>query len=237
MSSSAASFDNSSSRGSTGPATECLVDDSGSNRSFRERISRQSSFSSERSGNDQFGEQERIDHHIQHGSSGGEENSSGDDDSYYHSDQQGMAVSSDESMNPPQGNSAERRHELAVQREEDRVLQRMLFHEDKGFKFNVDTASSVKRVLKEKIFPKIKILSGRENDYLTPDFVGDKADQSRLICEKIFQDLDLEDHLEDKIRFWITYRKLVKNQLVKYRSNCVEDLKREYFKGMDGVNL
>jgi len=42
----------------------------------------------------------------------------------------------------------------------------------------------------------------------------------------------LQDDLEDKICFWITYRSLVKNQLVKYRSNCVEEIKKQYFKGM-----
>lgn len=82
-------------------------------------------------------------------------------------------------------------------------------------------------MLKEKIFPKIKILSGREQDYLTPDFVGNTSDQSRLIGKKLIKDLDLDDYLEGKIRFWITYQKLVKNQLVKYQSNCAEDLKRE----------
>lgn len=127
--------------------------------------------------------------------------------------------------------SPERRHEEAVRREEHRVLQRNLYNENRGFEFNVDTFNAIKRVLKEKIFPKIKILSGREQAYLTPDFVGDPVDQSRLICDKLIHELDMSNYLEEKIRFWITYCKLVKNQLVKYRSNSVEDLKREYFKG------
>jgi len=128
--------------------------------------------------------------------------------------------------------SPDRRHNEAIMREQNRVLQRRIYHENRGFEINVDTSNAIKRVLKEKIFPKIKILSGSEQDYLTPDFVGDTADQSRLICEKLIHELDLSAYLEDKIRFWITYRKLVKNQLVKYRSNCVEDLKKEYFRGL-----
>jgi hypothetical protein len=158
-------------------------------------------------------------------------------DESYDEDDHHMGAVSSEGSTSHHDSSPESRNDEAVRREEDRVLQRRLFHENKGFVFNVDTANAIKRVLKEKIFPKIKILSGREQDYLTPDFVGNTADQSRLICEKLIQELDLDDYLEDKIRFWITYRKLVKNQLVKYRSNCVEDLKREYFKGMVVVVL
>jgi hypothetical protein len=162
-----------------------------------------------------------------HNSSSGEETSSGD---YYDDKEQQMGEVSSDSTS--RDSASDKRHKDAVRREEKRVLQRKLFHEDKGFVFNVDTSNAIKRVLKEKIYPKIKILSGTEQDYLTPDFVGDTADQSRLICEKLIHELDIDDYFEDKIRFWITYRKLVKNQLVKYRSNCVEDLKKEYLKGM-----
>jgi hypothetical protein len=155
--------------------------------------------------------------------------SDSDDDS----GERGRVSSSDSSSTTLRPmSSPERRHKEASQREERRVLQRKLFHDSRGFEFNVDTANAIKRVLKEKIFPKIKILSGSEQDYLTPDFIGEVTDQSRLICEKLIQELDLSDYLQDKILFWITYRKMVKNQLVKFRSNCVEDLKREYFKGM-----
>jgi hypothetical protein len=153
-------------------------------------------------------------------------------DDYSSSSERGQEVSNSSSSEASSGSgAADKRHEEAVRREEDRVFQRNLYHENKGFDYNVDTANAIKRVLKEYIFPKIKILSGREHDYLTPDFVGDSVDQSRLICEKLINELDMPNDLEDKIRFWIGYRKLVKNQLVKYRSNCVEDLKKEYFKG------
>jgi hypothetical protein len=92
-------------------------------------------------------------------------------------------------------------------------------------------ANAVKRVLKEKIFPKIKLLSDTEPQYMAPDFVGQTMDQSRNICDVLIRELELPDDLQDKIGFWITYRSLVKNQLVKFRSNCVEELKKEYFKG------
>jgi hypothetical protein len=58
-------------------------------------------------------------------------------------------------------------------------LQRELYHKDRGFLFNIDTSNTIKKVLKEKIFPKIKILSSRD-----PDIVGDIADQSQLICDE-----------------------------------------------------
>lgn len=122
-------------------------------------------------------------------------------------------------------------HEAAVNREKDRVMQRKFYNEGTGFPFSIDLANSVKRVLKEKIFPKIKLLSDLETQYMAPDFVGAPMDQSRNICDVLIRELELPDDLEDKIKFWITYRSLVKNQLVKYRSNCVEELKKQYFKG------
>lgn len=223
----------SSGRSSTRSTPEVLVDRSTRN-AIRHHNNRQGSFSSEGSGDDKF-----VEDRQQYSSpfkgqslqdSSGEERFSDEDSNCYNDNDEHMESESSGNSMCHREDSPESRHDAAVRREEDRVLQRRIFHENKGFVFNVNTASAIKRVLKEKIFPKIKILSGREQDYLTPDFVGDRADQSRLICEKIVLDLDLDDHLEDKIRFWITYRKMVKNQLVKYRSNCVEDLKREYFK-------
>lgn len=124
-------------------------------------------------------------------------------------------------------------HEAAVNREKDRVMQRKMYGEDRGFPYSVDLANSVKRVLKEKIFPKIKLLSDTEPHYMAPDFVGPPVDQSRNICDVLIRELDMPDELEDKIGFWITYRSLVKNQLVKFRSNCVEELKKQYFRVKD----
>jgi hypothetical protein len=126
-------------------------------------------------------------------------------------------------------------HEAAVNREKDRVMQRRLYSEGKGFPFSVDLANSVKRVLKEKIFPKIKLLSDTEPQYMAPDFVGASMDQARNICDVLMRELEMPDNLENKIGFWITYRSLVKNQIVKYRSNCVEELKKQYFKGRHNI--
>jgi hypothetical protein len=111
------------------------------------------------------------------------------------------------------------------------LLQRKIYNEDKGVSFSVDIANAIKRVLKEKIYPKVKLLSDTENQFLAPDFVGEALDQSRRICDVLIRELDLPSHLDYKVRFWITYRSLVKNQLVKFRSNCVEELKKQYFRG------
>jgi hypothetical protein len=114
-------------------------------------------------------------------------------DDYNSSSERGEVSFSDSSS---QDSSADRRHIGAVMREKDMVLQRQLYHQNRGFVVEVDTANAIKRVLKEKIFPKIKILSGREQDYLTPDFVGDVAEQSRLICDKVVHELELPNTLK-----------------------------------------
>jgi hypothetical protein len=111
------------------------------------------------------------------------------------------------------------------------LMQRRFYNEDKGVPFSVDISNAIKRVLKEKIYPKVKLLSDTENQFLAPDFVGEAVDQSRRICDVLVRESDLPKHLEYKVRFWITYRSLVKNQIVKFRSNCVEELKKQYFRG------
>jgi hypothetical protein len=75
-------------------------------------------------------------------------------------------------------------HYAAVSREMDRVVMpRKIYSEGTGFPYSVDLDNSVKRVLKEKIFPKTKLLSDLEAHYMPPDFVGAPIDQSRNICD------------------------------------------------------
>jgi hypothetical protein len=47
----------------------------------------------------------------------------------------------------------------------------------------------------------------------------------------MIRELDLPNERKDTMHFWITYRSLLKNQLVKFRSNCVEEVKKQYFRG------
>ena len=134
------------------------------------------------------------------------------------------AVSSDSTSHDSTPDSC---HEAEVMHEEDKVLQQRLFHED------VDTSNDIQWVEK-RFFPRLKFfLVGNRITSLPPNFVGETADQSQLIYEKLIHDLDLDNYLEDKIHFWIKYHKLAKNQLVKYQmSNCVEYLKRDHLKGV-----
>jgi hypothetical protein len=133
----------------------------------------------------------------------------------------------------PEAAPVELMHLEMMKREQERTLMRNLYHEGKTLPKSLDLTSSLKRSLKEHIFPKVKLLSDREHQYLAPDFIGDDcSDQSRLIAEILLEDLCLPRTLEYKVMFWITYRSLIKNQLVKYRSNCVEEMKNVYLKGM-----
>jgi hypothetical protein len=46
------------------------------------------------------------------------------------------------------------------------LMQRRFYNEDKGVPFSVDISNAIKRVLKEKIYPKVKLLSDTENQFL-----------------------------------------------------------------------
>lgn len=123
----------------------------------------------------------------------------------------------------------------SADKDREKELQKHLYDEGRGCLKNADVANSIKRILKERIFPKVKILSGTETQYSYPDFVttrGPKA-QSRVIGEILVSELNLSSTLENKVKLWITYRNFVKQQLVKFRSNIVEDIKNSYMKGED----
>jgi hypothetical protein len=138
----------------------------------------------------------------------------------------------DDQLEEPQRESIEHMHLAFVKKEEQRALMRRLYHEGKHLPKSDDIAWSLKRSLKEHIFPKVKLLSDREHNYLAPNFVDDDcADQSRVIAEILLADMNLPQTVEYKVRFWVTYRSMIKQQLVKYRSNCVEEMKNVYLKG------
>jgi hypothetical protein len=110
---------------------------------------------------------------------------------------------------PRPANSLEQMHLLFIKKEEQHALMRKLYHEGKMLPKSDDIVWSLKQSLKEHIFPKVKLLSDREHDYLAPNFVDDDCTgQSRLVG-----DLNLPKTLEYKVCFWITYPSLVKNQI------------------------
>ena len=56
-----------------------------------------------------------------------------------------------------------------------------------------------------------------------------------MICEGLLRFVNGQNAaitLEHKVRFWITYRTVVKKELVKYRCNASQQIKDLYVKGM-----
>lgn len=51
------------------------------------------------------------------------------------------------------------------------LMQRKMYGEDCGFPYSLDLANSVKQVLKEKIFPKMKVLCDTKPHYMAHDFL------------------------------------------------------------------
>jgi hypothetical protein len=117
--------------------------------------------------------------------------------------------------------------------EQDRMVQRRLYQEGKGWLRSKDFMASISRILQEKIFPKVKILSDQDNQFLAPDFVGyANYDQSRLIAEILIREFfDRPRAFDYKVNFWITYRSFVQRQIMEYQNSCVEEMKSAYFKG------
>ena len=159
---------------------------------------------------------------------------SGSTSSIYDDDEEQESVEKvhDDQLEEPRRDSIEQLHLAFVKKEEQRALMRRLYHEGKHLPKSDDIAWSLKRSLKELIFPKVKLLSDREHNYLAPNFVDDDCtDQSRVIAEILLGDMNLPQTVEYKVRFWVTYCSIIKQQLVKYRSNCVEEMKNVYLKG------
>lgn len=125
--------------------------------------------------------------------------------------------------------------------EDDPEVQKGLFRdENAGVKKSPHVVSSIIEWLKTNIFPYVKFWSDEERKFDYPDFVSKdravKEEQARVICEGLLKYIQ-SPHLgvitlDSKVRFWITYRSVVKKELVKYRCNASQQIKDLYVKGM-----
>jgi len=63
-----------------------------------------------------------------------------------------------------------------------------------------------------------------------------KGEQARVICKGLLEYINQQHMvitLDKKVRFWITYRSVVKKELVKYRCNTSQQIKDLCVKGME----
>ena len=107
--------------------------------------------------------------------------------------------------------------------EDDTEVQKGLFRdENAGVEKSPHVVSSIIEWLKTNIFPYVKFWSDEERKFDYPDFVSKdravKEEQARVICEGLLKYIQ-RPHLgvitlDSKVRFWITYRSVVKKELV-----------------------
>jgi len=126
--------------------------------------------------------------------------------------------------------------------EDETEFQKSLFREENaGVEKSPHVVSSIIEWLKTNIFPYVKFWSDEERKFDYPDFVSKdqavKEDQARVICEGLLK-YSQPPHmgvitLDSKVRFWITYRSVVKKELVKYWCNASQQIKDLYVKGME----
>lgn len=121
----------------------------------------------------------------------------------------------------------------------DDLQQRLYRGDDSGVKKSPHVVSSISDWLKSDIFPYVKFWSDSEKKFDYPDFASTKKEvkdeQARMICEGLLRFINAPNAaitLEHKVRFWITYRTVVKKELVKYRCNASQQIKDLYVKGM-----
>jgi len=107
--------------------------------------------------------------------------------------------------------------------EDETELQKSLFREENaGIEKSPHVVSSIIEWLKTNIFPYVKFCSDEERKFDYPDFVSKdqavKEEQARVICEGLLKYIQPRHMgvitLDSKVRFWITYRSVVKKELV-----------------------
>jgi len=126
--------------------------------------------------------------------------------------------------------------------EDETELQQSLFRDEKaGVEKSPHVVSSIIEWLKTNIFPYVNFWSDMERKFDYPDFVSKdqavKEEQARVICEGLLKYIKRPHMgvitLDSKVCFWITYRSVVKKELVKYRCNASQQIKDLYVKGME----
>ena len=127
-----------------------------------------------------------------------------------------------------------------ITEDDDDVQKRLYREENAGIQKNKNVEGSITEWLQGHIFPYVKFWSDSEKKFDYPDFVSKdkevREEQARVICEGILDYVKVRDEtmtMEKKVRFWITYRSVVKKELVKYRCNASQQIKDLYVKGMD----
>jgi hypothetical protein len=104
-------------------------------------------------------------------------------------------------------------------------LQRQLYQSDEGEVENKSTEEAVKRIMKEKVLPYIKFVDSDMTRYNQPDFT-DLEDDTSNIAKKLLEQMGRETNdLDQKVKFWIQYRKIVRTIVSDHRCNAAQKMK------------
>ena len=100
---------------------------------------------------------------------------------------------------------------------------------------------SITDCLKDQVFSFVKFWTDGDNKFLAPDFResidANKKEQARRICEMILSflnrqpDLGSNYSLKLMVKFWKTYSKDIREELVRYRANATAEAKKMYIAG------
>ena len=99
--------------------------------------------------------------------------------------------------------------------------------------YNIDTMQCIQRYLK-RIYRQVKFFSDTKEDYKEPCFITEEGrkKQTVVLCEWILQNINRKnDTLEEKIRFWMTYRKQIKMELNRMRQTDMNTFSKKFKKG------
>ena len=100
---------------------------------------------------------------------------------------------------------------------------------------------SITDCLKDQVFCMIKFWTDTDTKFLQPDFLEGvepaKKEQARRICELILNflnrghDSGANYSLKVMVKFWKTYSKDIREELVRYRANATAEAKKMYIAG------
>ena len=145
--------------------------------------------------------------------------------------------SQEESESFSSSNTSYNQQEVYVEENNGKIMalarQAKAYRDNKMEEFTKDTMQCIQKYLR-RIYRQVKFFSDTKLDFKQPCFVSEegKKKQTVVLCNWILDNI-WQDKLqvEDKVKFWLTYGKHVKNDLNKMRQTDINMFSKMFKKG------
>ena len=145
--------------------------------------------------------------------------------------------SQEESESFSSSNTSYNQQEVYVEENNGKIMalarQAKAYRDNKMEEFSKDTMQCIQKYLR-RIYRQVKFFSDTKQEFKQPCFVSEegKKKQTVVLCNWILDNIRQNKlQVEDKVKFWLTYGKHVKNDLNKMRQTDINMFSKMFKKG------